>query len=452
MSNETAGPAPGGASATLEDSAAAQFDTQRMRIGPRGCPVSPLAAAFDPFAAPFHDDPYAFLAAARRDEPIFYSPEIDHWVVTRYDDVRDVFQDHATWSAANTLSAVTPMSPAVLQRLRDSNFRMNPVLTNLDPPEHVRIRKHATNAFSTKHVAAAEPWIRDLADLFINRLTSKPSEADGYRHADLVAEFAYDLPALVAFRFLGVPDERVAEIKSWTKNRVMLTWGRCDEAAQLAESDGLIAMWKFCEAHVAHTKAGNEHGFLADLVRHHLEHPESLSENEIASILFTMLVAGHETTTNVLSNAFVTLLSDRKLWEKMVREPAVIPNAVEEMLRYRPSIISWRRVAARDTVFQGHDIPKGGRILLMIASAHHDPAHFPEPDTVDLERENARRNLAFGHGVHLCIGAGLARLELKVFLEQLVQRLPGLMIDQPQDFEYVPNLSFRGPTRVNVHW
>ena len=435
----------------LEDSAVAQFDTARMHKGSGGCPISKLAAEFNPFAAPFLDDPYSYLVPALREEPVFYSPEIDHWVVTRYDDVREVFQDAEHWSAANTLSAVTPLSPRVQEYLRERNFRMNPVLTNLDPPAHVRIRKHATNAFSSRYVGASEQWIRGLVDQAIDELAAKPPSTEGVHRADLVSEFAYDLPAHVAFRFLGVPDEMVPDIKCWTKNRVALTWGRCDEQAQLKEADGLLAMWKFCERHVAVTLEREDSSFLGDLVRVHRSNPADLAVNEIESILFTMLVAGHETTTSALSNAVLTLLGKRSLWERLIADQQLIPNAVDELLRYRPSIISWRRMAKQDLDFRGHQIPAGGRILLMIASANHDPAKFPDPDRIDFDRPNARKHMAFGHGVHLCIGAGLARLELKVALEQLTRRLPGLRLES-QKFEYSPNLSFRGPSQLLVSW
>lgn len=436
----------------LGEGALAQFDTGLMHSGAGGCPVSAIGAAFNPFTSPFVDDPYTVLAKFRSEEPVFYSPEIDHWVVTRYDDVRQVFQDHNVWSAANTLSAVTPLAPDAQARLREGQFRMNPVLTNLDPPEHVRIRKHATNAFSTRRVAAAEPWIRELADEAIDRLLAKAPDASGARHADMLAEFAYDLPAHVAFRFIGVPDQHVADIKRWTRNRVMLTWGRCSEQQQVNEVDGLIAMWRLCEQLVTDILVRDDDSFLGDLVRYHRSNPEELSVNEIESILFTMMVAGHETTTNATANALLTLLQEPDRWARLIAEPALIPNAVEEMLRYRPPIISWRRVAARDTELGGRAIAKGSRILLMIASAHHDPAQFPAPDVVDLGRENARRNVAFGHGVHLCIGAGLARLELRIFLEQLGRRLPGLRLDEAQSFSYLPNLSFRGPSSLHVYW
>lgn len=435
----------------LEESAIAQFDTARMHKGSGGCPISDLAAGFNPFAGAFLNDPYAYLAPALEQEPVFYSPEIDHWVITRYDDVREVFQDFDNWSAANTLSAVTPMSSRVQTFLRERNFRMNPVLTNLDPPAHARIRKHATNAFSSKHVSASEGWIRELVDDAIDQLLAKAPDLDGVCHADMVRDFAYDLPAHVAFRFLGVPDEMVPDIKCWTKNRVALTWGRCEEEAQLDEADGLVCMWKFCEQHVATMLEREDHSFLGDLARVHRSDPTQLTVNEIESILFTMLVAGHETTTSALSNSLVTLLSKRELWESLIEDAELIPNAVEELLRHRPSIISWRRIAKRDLVFRGQRIPEGGRVLLMIASANNDPERFPEPDEVNFGREDAKKHMSFGHGVHLCIGAGLARLELKVVFQQLLRRIPGMRLDA-QDFEYSPNLSFRGPSRLLVCW
>ncbi|MEY4761162.1 MAG: hypothetical protein RLZZ200_1018 [Pseudomonadota bacterium] len=437
---------------SLEDTAAAQFETGRLHVGAGGCPISKLGEAFNPFAGEFLEDPYRFLQTARRDEAVFYSPEIDHWVVTKYSDVREVFENPGVFGAANTLSAVTPMSPKVGQILRDSGFRMNPVLTNLDPPDHARIRKHAVNSFSTRRVAESEGWIREVVDLHIDRLLAHARGADGLRHADLVKDFAYDLPAHVVVRFLGVPEEDIANIKAWTRNRVMLTWGRCDESAQLAEVDGLIAMWKFCERLVEGMLQGDRPGFIGSLVEFHLGNPSELSVNEIESILFTMLVAGHETTTNALASSFVTLLEDPARWAALAEDPSLIPNVVEEMLRYRPSIIAWRRIAKEEASIGTVRVPKGGRVLLMLASANHDESQFPEPHTVNFGRHNAKRHVAFGHGVHLCIGAGLARLEMRVVLEQMALRIPGLRLDSPQEFEYLPNLSFRGPARVRVQW
>ncbi|MEY2855230.1 MAG: hypothetical protein RL030_2362 [Pseudomonadota bacterium] len=436
----------------LEDLAAAQFDTGRKAAGERSCPVSRLGAGFRPFAAAYLQEPHEFLRNARRDEPVFYSPEIDHWVVTRYQDVKSVFQDPATFSAANTLSAVTPMPPRVLQQLRDGGFRMNPVLTNLDPPEHQRIRKHVSNAFSARRIAEAEPWIRSMINDYIDRLESGPVHADGFRHADMVEAFAYELPAYVVFRLMGVPDDQVANVKAWTKNRVALTWGRCTEEQQMREVAGLISMWKLCERLVEAQVAQQDPTFLGALAGFHLERPDELSVNEIESILFTMLVAGHETTTNAIANGLHFLLGERVHWELLCQHAGHIPAAVEEILRLRAPVTSWRRVATKATVLGGQSISAGDRVLLMLASANHDDAKFPDPEAFQIERRNARENLAFGFGAHQCIGASLARLELKLVIEQLAQRMAGIALDVPQQFSYPLNLSFCGPAALRVHW
>jgi cytochrome P450 len=437
---------------TLEESAAAQFDTGGRRPAPRSCPVTGAGAVFNPFAGAFHEEPYGFLEAARRDEPVFYSPEIDHWVVTRYQDVKSVFQSPALYSAANTLSAVTAMSPRVLQRLRDEGFRMNPVLTNLDPPEHQRIRKHVSNAFSSKRVAETEPWIRTMIDEYIDRLQTLPRRADGCHHADMVGAFAYELPAYVVFKLMGVPSDQVANVKAWTKNRVALTWGRCTEEQQLQEVSGLVNMWRLCEVLVENQLAHQDASFLGALVDFHLQRPDELSVNEIESILFTMFVAGHETTTNAIANGLQVLLTEHSRWDLLCREPELIPSTVEEILRYRAPVITWRRIATKDVELGGQRLAAGDRILLMLASANHDEAKFEHPESFDATRSNAREHLAFGSGAHLCIGASLARLELKLVLERLTQKLPLLKLDSPQVLNYAANLSFRGPSALWVHW
>jgi cytochrome P450 len=436
----------------LAELAAAQFDTGRKSAEGRTCPMTRIGAAFNPFTNPYLEEPYGFLQVARREEPVFYSPEIDHWVVTRFQDAKSVFQDPATFSAANALSAVTPMSPRVLQQLRDGGFRMNPVLTNLDPPEHQRIRKHVSNAFSAKRIAEAEPWLRTMIDEYIDRLEMGPVHTDGFKHADMVAAFAYELPAYVVFRLMGVPDDQVANVKAWTKNRVALTWGRCAEEQQLREVAGLICMWKLCEKLVEEQVAQRTQSFLGALVGFHLERPEELRINEIESILFTMLVAGHETTTNGIANGLLLLLSERGRWQRLCQRSDLISSAVEEILRFHPPVTSWRRIATKETQLGGHAVSKGDRILLMLLSANHDDEKFPDPDSFDVERHNARENLAFGYGVHQCIGASLARLELKLVIEQLTRRLPGMAIDEPQTLVYPSNLSFRGPSALMVHW
>jgi len=164
------------------------------------------------------------------------------------------------------------------------------------------------------------------------------------------------------------------------------------------------------------------------------------------------MLAAHETTTNATANAFRVLLEHRRAWEQLCQDPSLIPRAVEECLRYAGSVVAWRRSATKDVTVGGVDIPAGARLLIVTASANRDEAVFDQPDTFDINRTNARRHLTFGLGPHVCMGATLARVEMRIFLETLATRLPHMRLVPAQRFTYLPNTSFRGPRHVLVEW
>lgn len=409
-----------------------------------GCPAGGLGGLFDPFRDPYLADPYSFLARARAEEPVFHAPDIDYWVVTRYDDIRAVFRDPDTYSAQIAQAPIRPFAPSVLRLLKEGNFGAEPVMSNCDRPKHTRIRKHTSRAFTSRRVAVLEPEIRRLADLFIDGFI-----ADG--RADLVRQMVYDLPALVILIMLGIPDKDVAEIKSWSSKRLMLTWGRLDEAEQLREARGLLDYWHYCVRHVQRKMAEPGDDFPSDLIAVRAGEDTVLTVNEITNIVFGLLIAGHETTTSSSANAVRALLTHRHAWEALCLDPSLIPDAVEELLRYDTSVISWRRRTLKPVEIAGVAIPEGANLLLMLGSANRDPAQFPEPDVLDIRRENAKDHISFGIGIHFCFGAPLARLELRVILEHLTRRLPEMRLAE-QSYSYPPNTSFRGPEHLWVEW
>jgi cytochrome P450 len=420
-------------------------DDDRQRSKAVQCPATGLGREFDPFVEPYLGDPYAFWIRARASEPVFYSPELDYWVITRYEDIKAIFADPKTFSASIAQTPIKPLAAEVVRMLQTGGLRSRPVLSNADAPVHTRIRKVAWQAFTPKRVAQLEPDVRRLVTRFIDGIE------DAHR-ADLVRQMFHELPVLVLFIFLGMPEADVERVKAWARNRLMLTWGRLPDDRQVTEAEGLLEYFKYTDAFIQGLLAHPPDNYVGDLIRANREDPNSLSVDEIVNVVYGLLIAGHETTTSMAANAVVTLMQHRDMWDRLCADPALIPNAVEELLRFDSSVITWRRRTVEDVRIAGVAIPAGSNLLLALCSGNRDDAHFPEPTCFDIDRVNAKTHLSFGFGIHYCLGAPLARLELRVILEELSRRLPSLRLEADQPWEFPPNTSFRGPARLLVEW
>ncbi len=418
---------------------------QAKRSGAQTCPVSGIGAEFDPFRDPYLSDPYSFWARARREEPVFYSPEIDYWVVTRYRDVKAIFADPKTFSASIVQNPIAPLSPKVVAMLREGGFGAVPAMSNADPPVHTRIRKFTGQPFTPRRVAHLEADVRRIVTRYLDSIVPRG-------RADLVRDMVYELPVLVLFIFLGMPEEDVPRIKSWARNRLMLTWGNLPEEEQLKEAAGLLEYWRYSKQHVEKLLDNPPDNFVGDLIRGRGGDDRVLSIDEIATVVYGLLIAGHETTTSLSATAIVRLLEHREAWEAICADPSLIPNAIEEVLRFDTSVITWRRRATREVEIGGVKIPPDAKLLLALGSANHDESEFPDSRRFDIRRANAKDHVAFGFGIHYCFGAPLARIELTVILQELSRRIPGIRLVANQKFEYSPNISFRGPKRVLVEW
>jgi cytochrome P450 len=291
-----------------------------------------------------------------------------------------------------------------------------------------------------------EGFIRDLVVRYCDERFR-----DG--HADVVRDLAWELPVRVLFKILGIDEDRVAEIKEGSFNRILFVYGRTSsEAEQVLAAAGMATFWGYAEELVAARTREPRDDFTSALIYATDESGEKLSSQQAATVVLNLLFAGHETTTGILGNCFRRLLADRTAWDAIRADPALIPNAVEEVLRLDASVIAWRRRATKDTTLDGVSIPADANLVLLLGSGNRDPDVFSDPDRFDIRRRNAKDHLSFGHGSHLCLGRGLARLQARIVLEELSSRFPAMRLAPDVKLEFAPNISFRGPLSLPVVW
>jgi cytochrome P450 len=408
---------------------------------------SAIVERFDPFSAGYLADPYPMLRELRETTRAFYSPFLDHWVVTNYADVRHILRTTGSFSAVNALEPLTALCPHASSLLKKGGYAATPALTNLDPPGHARQRRLANAAFTPKRIGALEPFIRDLARRFLDEHFRAGS-------ADIIADLAWAFPALVLFRVLGLPESDLARVKRGARHRGTVIYGRANEDEQVEAARELASFWRYAAALVqARTKSPGD-DFVSALVLAGVADGDgdALSHDETVSIMLQMLFAGHETTTKLIGNSFRRLLEDRASWEAICRDPGLIPNAIEEVLRFDGSVIAWRHKTKEPVELGDARLPKDAKLLLLLASANRDPAVFTDPDRFDIRRPNAREHLSFGVGVHNCLGAPLARMEVRIVLEEVGHRLPSLRLTEDAKLNFPASISMRGPIALPVAW
>ena len=405
-----------------------------------GCPVEP---DFDPLGPHYLADPYAVLAALPVAEaPVFYAPTIDYYVVTRYADIEEVYRDPLTYSAAVAQAPLAPLVAEAQQILLAGGHRPQPSMVSLDEPAHARLRKPAARAFSAKRVNDLVPTIRRVAAGLLDAVADRPE-------IDVVDALAFPLPATIVFALMGVPERDHPRLKRWCGYRAALSWGRPDPADQVDIATNIAAYRAYLRDLVDAKAANRADDLTSDLLAIHDENPDRLTHAEIASILFSLSFAGHETTTGLIGNTVRRLLEDPDRWDAVAAGSAeLVAAAVEETLRFDPSVPVWRRVTTRPATLGDIALPAGAKVFLWLAAANRDPAVFAEPDRFDPHRPNNAQHLAFGRGIHYCLGANLGRLEARIAVEELARRFPRLRIVDGQPLTFHPNISFRGPQRL----
>ncbi|HAP27017.1 MAG TPA: cytochrome [Achromobacter sp.] len=437
MNQASATPRPSGCPIDHAALAAAQ--------SPTGCPVSARAAAFDPFGDGYQQDPPEYVRWAREQEPVFYSPQLGYWVVTRYDDIKAIFRDNITFSPSIALEKITPTGPEANAVLASYGYAMNRTLVNEDEPAHMPRRRVLMDPFTPEELKHHEPMVRRLTREYVDRFID-----DG--RADLVDQMLWEVPLTVALHFLGVPEEDMDLLRQYSIAHTVNTWGRPKPEEQVAVAHAVGNFWQLAGKILDKMRQDpSGPGWMQYGLRKQQTHPEVVTDSYLHSMMMAGIVAAHETTANASANAIKLLLQHPQAWREICEDPNLIPNAVEECLRHNGSVAAWRRLATRDVEIAGVAIPAGSKLLIVTSSANHDEGQFEDADLFDIRRENASDQLTFGYGSHQCMGKNLARMEMQIFLEELTRRLPHLKLAE-QAFTYVPNTSFRGPEHLWVEW
>lgn len=402
-----------------------------------GCPVphGGIGADYRPFA---HEGMYAFFARAREEEPVFWNAEIGYWVVTRRDEALAILRDPDRYSASIALSPVFPPPDSLVKLLAAGQMRAEATQVSCDRPKHTRIRNSAARFLSAKNFATYEDRIRAIVREHVSAMRGKG-------RVDIVDALTFEVPARVVMLLLGVDDIDPRQIKDWGNTRLVMTFGDLSEPEMLEAGQKLIDFWRFCEALVDARIAQPGEDYPSMMLALRGGDDAVLTLNEIRSLMFGIMLAGHETTTNGTTNLILELLRNRPAWERLCADPSLIAQAVEEGLRHASPVVNWRRLALEDVEIGGISIPEGSKILVSLGSANHDAAHFDDPESYDLSRPNAREHIAFGYGIHFCIGAPLARLEMRVMIEELVAAFPDMALVPDQKIDWLRTIAFRGP-------
>lgn len=398
---------------------------------------------YHPFAADQLENPYPLYQSLRRDEPIAYNPRLQAWVVSKYSDLRSIASQPESFSSREVSNPLDVLSPAVRQILLEG-YPVLPTSMNSDGVTHQRFREPHRQALSSVRMQQYDSYIRLLANSLVDSFIED-------QEGDLIEQFTSPLPFKVILHVLGIPEADMSKLKQWSEDQVSLFDESLSEEAKIECARNVVAYRHYLAAYISRRSRDPGDDLIGVHITHEIPGTEPLSLAELVSLVAELTTIGHQTTADLIGNTFFLLLQDRSRWEQLCLEPALIPSAVEESLRYESPIPCLYRTTTREVTIDHITMPAGAKVLLLFASANRDEAFFSFAETFQLAR-NPNRHLAFGFGVHSCPGAPLARLEARIALEVVCKRLPTLHLLPDQSFAHLPALTLRGLQRLKVRW
>jgi cytochrome P450 len=383
-------------------------------------------------------DPYPYYARLRSTAPVYWVDQLGGWVLTRYADVTAVLRSpHASSDRANKAPQQAGPEYQALNEVRAFS------MLNADPPRHTRLRLLVNKAFTPKTVEELAPFIRAFVDKALDAAAARG-------RMDLMADLAFPLPATVIAEMLGVPPEDRDRFKHWSDD-VTAALGNVPSNSSpevLRKSvEGMRALQAYFHDIIAQRRVEPRDDLISGLIKAQ-EEGDRLSDQELLANCVLLLNAGHETTTNLIGNGTYALLRHPDQMKRLRDDPSLLPTAVEELLRYDSPVQFTNRILTADMELGGKTLRAGQMVLLLLAAANRDPEQFPNPDKLDVGRQN-NKHVAFGLGSHFCLGAPLARLEGRLVFEALLRRVPNLRLDGPAP-RYRQNFNLRGLESLHV--
>ena len=367
---------------------------------------------FDPSLPGLAADPYPVYHRLRAEDPVHWSPIIGMWVLTRYADAVAVVRDDSRFAKGGRQVVARKLASGPLLEVQSRWMLF------LDPPDHERLRGLVTKAFTARRVEEMRPRIQSIVDELLDAVD------DG--EMEVMSELAYPLPVIVISEMLGVPDKERSELMGWAGDIArtldpVLAPEIVDRGSRAVEAS------VDCFRRLARARRSNLNGDLLSALITAEQDGNRLTEDELAATCLLLFAAGHETTASLIGSGTLALLQHPHQLDLLQNDPSRVRSAVEECLRYQPSAQMTGRLAREDVEIGGKVIRKGDRVMVCLGAANRDPEVFPDPDWLDITRPNLRQ-IAFGGGIHFCLGAALARIEAQVALDTLVRRMPSLRL------------------------
>ena len=382
-------------------------------------------------------NPYQRYQQLREQDPVHWNQGINCWVLTRYTDVLAAFRDQRL--SSDQISAFSGRLPEdAAEKIQPLTRLFSDMMLMSDPPDHTRLRKLANKAFTPRVVDRMRSHIQATTEGLLDGI-----EKDGRRDGrfDVIQDLANPLPAIVISEMLGVPAGDRDQFKKWSGDLAAFL-GNIRMVAETAEKaqNSVFALSDYLRKIISECRLEPQEDLISAFVAAE-EEGDTFSEAELYSMCILLMLAGHETTTNLIGNGLLALLQNPDQLEKLKADPGTIVAAVEEFLRYDSPIQSAARIAMEDIELGGQRIDKGQRVTMIVGAANRDPERFSNPDQLDITRED-NRHLSFGFGSHFCLGAALARVEGQITINAVVQRWPDLRL-AAEELEWRYNPSFR---------